>query len=339
MVSKRFIKFTLFLFTFIAITALAEEPIRWPSTFNPNPVAGRLYVQPLSNFDTDILLPLQMEYSFSGIAEYNPNFHAEADDEAALFLNINMHKLTFSKGWDHLPYPFEVESTFRLYFDYQQTLLSEFLLVFHEAIDSPKEIPPAGLPYQGTIGSHQTKIIGEPGELYLATKDLHLKMQLPSLHSDWTPLFVKTTFRFPLTSQPFNTLGIGISLSSAYLIEPHMKLLTAGSLSYQALHKEDFNAPNIKVRSLVYDLYTCFFHDPGLAQNFTYNIGMRYSSLRVTYPDHDRSALPPFMLHGSLNYHMDLFHLFFEFNEDFIRTQSALEPDITLTVGARKELF
>ncbi|MBP6218939.1 MAG: hypothetical protein KA436_10165, partial [Oligoflexales bacterium] len=122
---------------------------RVPSSFNPNPVAGRLYVQGLENFDDRVLVPFIVESSYSQIAEYNFNFHPAAESWSQL-MNVHMIKVHVSQGHAELPFlkkKIEFGMTHRFYIDDHQTSYSQFLKSFHKVIDSPKEIPAEGTPY------------------------------------------------------------------------------------------------------------------------------------------------------------------------------------------------
>ena len=305
------------------------------SWFNPNPVAGRTYIQANDNYGTKILSNPVYEISYSQVAEYNPNFH-QKDDDTQHLANTHLYRMQMTYPFMLVERKFQFNLIERSYIDDYGTGFSAFLLKFHEAVGSTKEIPPQDQSHTYTAGENKVSVIGKKNRLFFVTGDFSIKGKILSAR-ERLPLEValELSYRQAQSRNRFNTEGYGATVLSSYGIKNSLSLMANLHIGHQNLKKEHFDSKELRVfqnyisllAGMVYDSY-----EPG---GFYYSFGLRYSTPRVQYRDNLKSAKYSTILHASFNYHAASQGLlyFLELNEDVLDTLSALEPDIMITFG------
>jgi len=321
---------------------------RFPETHNPNPIAGRLYLQPIGAHDDQVVDGLHVDVSVNSYSEYNRRFHdgrygpGEVDPTQGvpapdlLFMNGNTFQVTISQGFKIRGFKVEAGAIVRSYLERENSEMQVFLAAFHSVGDnSPGHIPPPGQSWNGTLGGQQTVVIGKDGQIYLTTAELYAKLQLLE-EKEWIPnLSIKLSARIPLSGLPFDSWGAGVSVGLSKKIFDWLTFIGAASVQYQDLNQGSFNASNLSVHPWTYDLFGGFVVDPGAPGGFYLTMGFRYSSVRIEYSSNPDSADPSYILHASLNYQLQSgWELYFFCSEEIPQWDAALEPDFIAGFGA-----
>jgi hypothetical protein len=332
-------------------SALAQEPdvvYRFPELHNPNPVAGRLYLQPIGAHDDQVIEGFQFDVSVNSYSEYNRRFHdgrygtGEADKTLPggeypdlLFMNGNTFQVRISQGFKIKGFKVEAGAIVRSYLERENSEMQVFLAAFHSVADnSPGHIPPDGQPWGGWVGDQQTVVIGSDGKVFLTSAELYTKLQVLE-EKEWIPnVAVKLSVRIPLSGLPFDSWGAGVSVGLSKKIFDWLSFIGAASIQYQDLDPSDFNASNLTVHPLTYDLFGGFTVDPGAPGGFYFALGFRYSSVRIEYSTNPGSVEPSYVVHASLNYQMQSgWELYFFMSEEIPQWDEALEPDFIAGIG------
>ncbi len=338
-----------------ALSAATNEDalLRFPETFNPNPV-GRLFLQPVEAYPDQVLDGWRIEGSWTESSEYNRFFHDRSDVGEAdingyqeeiplIYKNTLTMTVRVAKGFNIKGYKIEGGTVVRTFKDMDESNLSIFLLEFHETVDSSGHIPPKERPYGANIGDGATAVVGPDGKVYLTTLEAYAKLQVLSESPEgWQPnLAVKISVRPPVSSKEFDTFGAAISVGVRKKIFEKLTVIGAASATYQNLTTTAFSATNLNVRKWVGDVMAGVIYDVGRSGGFYLSEAVRYSSHRVTYTNNPDSATPATVFHSSLNFQSRdrswEFGLFI--SEEIPGDVSlALEPDFVVGIEFKKKI-
>jgi len=328
------------LFSGIGVCEENKIIYRIPSVYNPNPVSGRLYLQPIGTHEDQILYGINAEIGLGSSTDYNIYF-SETPDVVNERLTVNSNILTvkFSSGFHALGQALEFGTIVRSHQDQRETYISNFVKNYHEVMDFGN-IPPDGQLY-GAIGENKTGIIGDSGDIFLTTFQFYAKVQVlkdNGLDSFVPNLSFKTSFRLPASDYEFDGNGVSLSTGISKEISPQFVVFFAAGLIHQNTSKNDFNATNIRVKKRVYDMFTGFIWDIGKRGAWYISPGLRISSERISYIKNPDSADDSFCTHIGLSYRKvlrngSIMEFFFNFNEDLPGLGYGLEPDVRVQSG------
>ncbi len=319
---------------------------RFPCLYNSNPVSGRLYLQPLGVHEDQVIKGTTVDLSFGSSAEYNRYFMSDpqAVKEESLTVNTNIYSLKLSHYLLFLGIGIETGGIFRAHQDIKNTLLADFLDSFHDwsedTLDFNGHSPPNDR-YYGSIGDGNTVVIGKSGNIFLSTIQLYSKIQLMD---DKGPKFltpnvsIKFSTRIPTSNKNFDKIGVGFSSGISKELFKWINFIGAFDIVFQNLEAHDFNASNIDVKKVVYDIFAGFVLDMGKTGGWYNNIGMRFSPARIRYSDNPDSADDAYVLHYGIVYNKSLknnkiIEIFINLNEDLPDFGHCLEPDFRIQCG------
>lgn len=306
---------------------------RFPDLYNPNAVAGRLYIQPLGIHDDKVLSSGELSVSYGTFADYNVHFvEQEGDDE--LTVNTNIYTLTFAHPVDVAGTRLELGGVFRAHQDMRSTWWSWVVKKYHRAFPSDGfgQVPPDDQ-YYGAVGNNETRVIGKSREFYLNTLQLHAKYQVFTEDRHLLNMAVKLSTRIPLSGKSFDRPGLGLSAGFSKALRPGLNAIGSAGLSFQDLDKRDFNADNLDVSSWVLDLFGGLMWDMGDPGGWYAQAGMRYSSERVSYSANPDSADGGVVVHFGPVYRFRekngrIMEWFLSCSEDIPGLGYGLEPDV-----------
>lgn len=326
-----------------------EVVYRLPDMYNTNPLAGRLYVQPIGPYEHKVIEGLKIDASVSTSGEYNRFFHDGTYGVGKIpkeyehlgdipYHNSRAYNLRVSYGYKLKGFKLESGVILRTQQDStKDTEMSIFLLEFHKLQgNSPGHIPSPNLNMSGVVGNNQTLVIGDEGQVYLGSADLYTKLQvLEKGDIKWIDnLAVKATVRIPIKNDPFNNFGAAVSMGLDKEIYTWLSFVGAASLGYQDLKKGDFDADNIDVQNIAWDVYVGLVWDPGKKGGFYMNAGVRFSNSRISYVDNPTSSRFANVLLLSANYETkNGIVIYFTIGEEIPNLDGALEPDLVAYLG------
>lgn len=323
----------------VLLAETSPLPYRFPDVYNPNPVAGRIFIQPLGVHDHRVLEKGEISVSYGSATDYNVHFLENPGDEE-LTVNTNVYSLTFAHGVDVLGAVVEFGGVFRSHQDMRETWGSNLVKNYHEAFPSDGfgHVPPDGQ-YYGAVGNNDTPVIGESREFYLHTLQLHAKYQLLKEESGRPlDLAFKFSLRVPLSSKTFDRAGYGLTAGCSKTLIPGLRLIGSVGLAYQDIDKQDFNADNLDVTPFIYDLFAGLLWDMGEPEAWYVQAGMRYASERVAYFENPESADPAVVAHFGPVYRFKqtngrTLEWFLSCSEDIPGLGYGLEPDVSFYTG------
>lgn len=334
----------LFCFTFSWCDSVcaqtAVNPLRFPVLSNPNALAGRLYLQPLSVHDDRVIEGTELSISYGSATDYNVHF-VEYDGDKELTVNTNSYSISMSKGFSFFGKMLETGGEFRAYQDMRKTWGSELVKSYHEAFPSDGfgNVPPDGQFY-GSVGENETPVIGRNRELYLSTFQFYAKTQIlrereGSLMPD---LALKLSGRIPLSGKDFDTPGAGITVGLSKQLSKKLSFMGSGGVVFQDLTHRDFNAGNLKVSHWALDLFSGLCWDMGEEDGWYVQAGLRWSSERISYRNNPESAGPGYVVHFGPVYRTKtsngkLLEYFISCSEDIPGLGYGLEPDVGFYAG------
>jgi len=356
---KQALIFFLLLICALSSKSLADEVVySFPEVFNANPV-GRLYLQPLSPHEDQVIDGWDMSVNAMQSVEYNRQFHnltgVMADQaynekfpvyqEDVRLLKGSTYTLTVrvSKGFSLKGYRVEAGTVFRNFEDADESGLEIFLLKFHHKQGSNGHIPPKERPFDGPIGENATMIMGKNGEVFLTSIEAYAKLQVldGALNTREPNLSLKLSVKPPVTSKKFDTFGTSLSVGYSQQVFRQLSLLAGAAITYQDLKPKDFSATNIDVRKWVGEAFVGVAYDPGHTRGFYGTSGLRYATQRVTYTHNPDSASPSLVIHMALNYQTKKgngeisLYLQEEYPKD--SASLALEPDFVVGIELKKK--
>jgi len=335
--------FVLFFLLLTSGVAFAAEQInlRFPVLYNPNALAGRLYLQPLDVHDDVVVKGWSFTFEVGSAVDYNIYFK-EKDGDDELTVNYNVYSFALTKDITVADQNIELGAVLRIHQDKKSTLLADLVKNFHNAFPSDGfgEVPPDGQ-YYGEVGNNDTRIIADSGDIFLSTLQLSGKYQIwedGGLGTYRPNLTLKFSTRIPLSGKDFDTLGVAISVGLSKEIFNQIYLLGSGGIIYQDLDQSDFNADNLDVDDIATDLFIGTIWDFGKRENWYAQLGTRWSSERIAYSENSDSAESSFIILFGLNYRSilesgALIDYYFNCSEDLPGLGHGLEPDFGVYSG------
>ena len=323
---------------------------RFPGTFNPNPIGGRLVHQPLavSPYPDRVAPGTRVGLEFTESAEYNNSFQSAAWDNPALKVNTNYITANLSHGFEQNGVPLEVGAVVRGFQDNNTNALSKLLKTFHEGIHrGVANIPPPGTPLAGAVGNNHTSVIGKDGQIYMVTVDPYIKGQLlKEIPGTVQPnLAITLSARVPTSTRSFDTTGVGLTAAASKHLTEKVIANMAVSVSHQFLNHDDFNASsNLKVSPIQATGFIGVTHDVGEPGGFYYSVGVKGENAAMRYQDARATDNYSFGAVGLVSYHSadTGCEIFGQFTEGFTRytpglgfgnARQSLEPDFMVGTG------
>ncbi|MBU1169131.1 MAG: hypothetical protein KKD44_06145 [Proteobacteria bacterium] len=315
-----------------------DESYRFPDLYNPNPLGGRIWLQPLGIHDDRVTDHAEICLNFGSSTDYNVNF-IETPGDKELTVNTNIYTLSLARSMDMVGRRVEMGGIFRSHQDMRSTLGSSLVKRYHEAFPSDGfgHVPPEGQ-YYGAVGDNETAVIGESREFYLNTLQLYAKYQLCRETTGFMDSALKLSIRVPLSGKSFDKRGIALSAGFSKQMGPHLRAIGSGGLVFQDLDAKDFDANNLDVASWVYDVFAGLVWDMGRPGGWYAQAGMRYASKRVSYIQNSDSAAAAVVTHFGPVYRFRekqgrVIEWFMSFNEDIPGLGYGLEPDVAFYTG------
>ncbi len=318
----------------------AVKPFRFPVLSNPNALAGRLYLQPLSDHDDRVIEATVLSASYGSATDYNIHF-VENEGDRELTVNTNIYSIAMSKGFSLSGKMVETGGVLRAYQDMRKTWGSELVKNYHEAFPSDGfgNVPPDGQFY-GSVGENETRVIGRNRELYLSTLQLYAKTQIfrERKGSSLPDLALKLSGRIPLSSKNFDTPGVAITAGLSKQLTRNLSFMGSGGVAFQDLTSEDFNTDNLKVKHWTLDLFSGLCWDMGQENGWYAQAGLRWSSERISYRNNPESAGHGYVVHFGPVYRTktkngSLLEYFISCSEDIPGLGYGLEPDVGFYAG------
>ena len=313
-------------------------PYRMVESYNPNPVAGRLYLQPLDSHAARAIPGVKLEIALEEAADYNIYFVEDFNDPR---LTVNSRILSFKASYGGRPGRFNMETgaVVRSHQDERRTFLGDFIAHYHEFMGFGN-IPEKDQ-YYGGIGDHGTRVIGDSGDIFLTTAQLYVKVQLFEDLGTSGPVpdvAVKASCRMPMSSHAFDTPGGALSLGLSKQVSRRFTCYGAGDIGYQDIDRQDFNGENLRVARWIYDVLAGLTWDMGQKDAWYASTAFRVSSQRVSYKRNPASADNGYCIHVGVVYRTRLapgkiMELFLNCNEDLPGLGHGLEPDFRIQVG------
>ncbi len=333
-----------FLLIFLFPTlCMAEESLnlRFPVLYNPNALAGRLYLQPLDVHDDVVVKGWTFGFELGSAADYNIHFKENKNDDE-LTVNYNIFSFVAAKDISLFSHDIELGAVVRVHQDKKKTLLSELVRGFHEAFPSDGfgEVPPKGQ-YYGKVGNNNTEVIADSGDIFISTLQLSGKYQLlrDSGLGTYTPnLTLKLSTRIPLSNKSFDTFGLALSAGASKEIFEQIYLIGSTGVVYQDLDQKDFDADNLDVENVVVDCFIGSIWDFGVSENWYAQVGTRWSSERIAYSENSDSSEASWIILFGINYRAlldsgDAIDFYFNCSEDLPGLGHGLEPDFGIYSG------
>lgn len=318
----------------------ADYPLRFPVLSNPNALAGRLYLQPLSDHDDRVIESMELSVSFGSATDYNVHFIAHEGDKE-LTVNTNIYSLSMSRGFSLFGKTLETGGVLRSFQDMKKTWGSELVKGYHEAFPSDGfgNIPPSGQ-YYGGVGENETRVIGRNRELYLTTLQLYAKTQIfrERPGSPLPDLAVKLSGRIPLSRNTFDTPGVALTAGLSKQLTRSLSFMGSGGVVFQDLNNKDFNADNLRVSHWALDVFSGLCWDMGQQEGWYAQAGLRWSSKRISYRSNPESAGPGYVAQFGPVYRTktksgSLLEYFITCSEDIPGLGYGLEPDVGFYAG------
>lgn len=327
-----------FLLPHLSLAETWDKAYRFPDIYNPNPVGGRLWLQPLGVHDDRVTDKGEICVSFGSSTDYNVHF-IEKQGDKELTVNTNIYTLSLARSVDLAGKKVELGGIFRSHQDLRGTLGANLVKHYHEAFPSDGfgHIPPDGQ-YYGSVGNNETPVIGKSREFYLHTLQLYTKYPLSHEDSGFMDSALKLSVRVPLSGFSFDKPGIALSAGFSKQMNSQLRLIGAGGLVYQDLSQEDFNADNLDVKPWVTDLFAGLVWDMGRHGGWYAQAGIRYASKRVAYSQNPDSAANSVVTHFGPVYRFKekqgrIIEWFASFSEDIPGLGYGLEPDVAFYTG------
>ena len=335
--------YLLLLLLLLPTSSLAEEPVglRFPVLYNPNALAGRLYLQPLDVHDDVVVKGWSFGFELGTAADYNVYFK-ENDGDDELTVNYNIFSFVATKDVSIFSQDIELGAIVRVHQDKKKTLLSQLVREFHDAFPSDGfgEVPPKGQ-YYGKVGNNDTEVIADSGDIFISTLQLSGKYQLLSdagLGTYRPNLTLKLSTRIPLSSKSFDTFGLALSAGLSKEVFEQIYLIGSGGVIYQDLDQDDFDANNLDVEDVVVDCFVGSIWDFGVRENWYAQLGTRWSSERITYSENSDSAEASWIILFGINYRTvrengNSIDFYLNCSEDLPGLGHGLEPDFGVYSG------
>lgn len=331
-------------YTLTSHASTSDLAYRMPISYNPNPVAGRLYLQPIDTHEDQCVTGFEGEIVYGEASEYNIYFVAEEKDPR-MTVNTRMLSLKASYGGHFMGYGIETGTLLRVHRDERDTLLSNMLKNYHEFMGFGN-IPEEGA-YFGGIGNNYSTVIGKSGEIFLTTLQMYAKIQILEDGGEGTRtpnLSIKSTVRAPLSGNRFDTGGGALSLGVSKQIRRNISLIGAVGLVFQDIDSADFEAENLHVEKWAEDALMGIVWDMGKEEGWYISTAMRRSSERVAYKGNPESAGNAYCVHLLLAYRQPMAHgipmeFFINVNEDIPDFGHGLEPDFCVQTGVSVRVF
>jgi hypothetical protein len=325
--------------TFIGAASADTEiyPFRFPVLSNPNAVGGRLYLQPLGTHDHRVIDKTELSLSFGSATDYNVHF-IEKEGDKELTVNTNTYSLSISTGFPLFGRTFETGGVFTAFQDMKKTWGSELVKNYHQMFSKGfGQVPPDGQ-YYGAVGENETEVIGKNREFFLNTLQLYAKTQILREGPGRPDLAVKLSGRVPLSGKNFDTPGLALSAGLSKKMTSSLSFIGSGGFVFQDLTNRDFNANNLKVRHFAMDLFSGLIWDMGKDEGWYSQLGMRWSSERVSYRKNPESAGPSYVVHFGPVYRAKtrnggVIEYFLSCSEDIPGLGYGLEPDVGFYAG------
>jgi len=315
----------------------ASDPsYRFPDLYNPNPVGGRIWLQPLGVHDDRVTDTGEISVSFGSSTDYNVHF-IEKPGDSELTVNTNTYTLSLAKALDLAGKTVELGGIVRSHQDMSETWGSNLVKHYHEAFPSDGfgHIPPEGQ-YAGIVGNHDTMVIGDTREFYLNTLQLYAKYQLcreKRAGDGPFDLALKVSGRIPLSNKSFDKPGLALSAGLSKQLLTRLRLIGSAGLIYQDLSEDDFNADNLDVKPWATDFFAGLVWDMGQHGGWYAQAGVRYASKRVAYKQNSESADAAVVTHFGPVYRFRekqgrIIEWFLSCSEDIPGLGYGLEPDV-----------
>ena len=312
---------------------------RFPGTHNPNPVEGRLYLQPSGVHADQVIMGTVVDLSAGTAAEYNPFFHSADDPSGGIRVNSDIFTLQLSHGFRIKGLKIEAGGIVRSYRDADNSALSVFLVDFHHFAGHPENIPHAGTPYQSNVGENRTAVIGQDGKMYITTVDLFAKLQLFEESTDnFVPNLTMTlSTRIPTTGNGFDTFGAGTTLAASKHITDRILMIGSLSLVYQNLSPSHFNASNITTEKMSADLFGGFVADFGEPGGWYTSFGIRFTPSKIHYAGVSDTYGWGGVAEMALVYQSAKkdWEWYVQFSEGAYNQKRSREPDFLISTGLR----
>lgn len=321
---------------------------RFPNAYNPNPIGGRLFVQPMDGHDDQVVMGLSGNVSLTTASEFNRSFHDGSSGSGPvprdvvnpdlLLVNSYIVEVQLGYGFRIKGYKVEAGALIRTHIDTEESEMSIFLAEVHRGVfPSPNHIPADDQPYNGTVGEKRTVVIAKNGQVFITTAQLYAKIQLlEEERLSWIPnLSFKWSVRVPTSSHPFDRFGTSITFGLSKHLTDWIVFLASASISFQDLEARHFDATNLKVYQFYYDLFAGLVVDLGDPGGFYAVGGFRFSSLRMRYENEPTSATTSSVVHLSFNYlsASGNWELYFYLSEEIPGVSYSLEPDFLAGLG------
>lgn len=337
------ISLTLLLLLLIPEACLSSEKInlRFPVLYNPNALAGRLYLQPLDIHDDVVIKGWSFAFELGSAVDYNVYFK-ENDNDDELTVNYNVFSFALAKDITLASQNIELGTILRIHQDKKKTVLSDFIRNFHSMFssDSFGQVPPKGQ-YYGEVGSNDTKVIANNGDVSISTLQLSGKYQVwkdRGLGTYKPNVTLKLSTRIPLSGKDFDTVGIAFSAGFSKEIYNQFYLIGAGGIIYQDLDQGKFNATNLDVKKVAADFLIGSIWDFGEKGSWYGQLGTRWSPEKVSYSENQDSSEPSWIIlfginHRTLIKNGGLVDFYFNCSEDIPGLGHGLETDFGIYSG------
>ncbi|MCK5069719.1 MAG: hypothetical protein KAR01_04225 [Desulfocapsa sp.] len=318
-----------------------DAGLRFPILYNPNALAGRLYLQPLDVHDDTVSKGWRVALSTGSATDYNIYFKEAAEDEEWT-VNSNIFSLALAKGISVSSKTVELGAVLRVSQDKKSTLLASLTDSYHGMFSSDGfgQTPPDDQ-YYGEVGNNNTPVIADSGDIFICTLQLSAKYQLwkdEGLNTSQPNVTLKVSSRIPLSGNDFDKPGIALSAGLSKEVWRQFYLLGAAGVIYQDLSQEDFNADNLDVEKIAFDGFVGSIWDPGKKNDVYFQLGTRWSSKRISYSENSESAEASLNVLFGINYRIikengTVVDLFLNFTEDIPGLGHGLEPDFGTYAG------
>ena len=311
--------------------------------YNPDPVGGRLFVQPLSFHEDVVVEDWFFGESVITSSSYSRFFFSDARSNAPASSQV-INSIYVSKGININGFRFEFGGIYRIHQDIRESNLSRFLDSLHRAINQSSNIAPEAHRFQTSAGRDGVSLIGPNGEWFMETLQVYTKYQLlydePGKH---TPnLSLKLTLRLPVTTNSFDTLGVALSMGMSKRIGQGHKFLFAGDICYQGIDRSSFQTrdPDLMVRQWYAEIFAGFSLELGKPGGWYMTLGHRYSSRKVYYRRHPDTQIDNRQQASHIEYLKIAYssrgkkwEFYLMAQEDLFLPFRALEPDFLINGG------
>ncbi len=320
--------------------AAANSSLRFPVLYNPNALAGRLYLQPLDVHDDVVSTGWNISFELGSATDYNVYFK-ESDGDGEWTVNSNIFSLAVTKDVAIGSQVFELGGGLRVHQDKDSTILADLTESYHGIFgDGFGKTPPDGQ-YYGEVGNNNTRLIADSGDIFITTLQLSGKYQLMTDRGreSWQPnLTIKLSSRVPVSGKDFDRFGIALSAGLSKEVLHQLYLLASAGIIYQDLSAEDFNADNLDVDTTAVDCFAGAIWDIGRADGWYLQAGSRWSSQRVAYSTNPGSSESSWNVLFGTTYRLirengSPVDIYLNFTEDIPGFGHGLEPDFAVYSG------